>query len=221
MNRKIGFTKTYHENLFKGDDSISGMGSNLRNTQVLRQRLVEFFKQYNIKTLIDAPCGDVWWMKEILKLQFFTQYIGIDIVDELITKNIARYATDHVQFYCLDIVDSFPTQNADVLLCRDCLVHLSYESAFKVLEHFSKSNIDYILLTTFTNRERQNNNFSDVFNWYPMNLQKYPFNLPMPEYVINEECPECNGEYRDKSLALWSRREIASHVSVWRNQCGI
>ncbi|MGH8131321.1 MAG: hypothetical protein ACRES3_10755 [Steroidobacteraceae bacterium] len=39
--------------------------------------------------------------------------------------------------------------------------------------------------------------------WRPLNLQPPPFGLPPPLRLINENCTEGNGAYRDKALGLW------------------
>ena len=72
---KRKFTKIYSKNLFKGDDSISGGGSNLYQTRVIRNAIPILLKEMGVKTMIDAPCGDLFWMKEVdLPVE---KYIGI------------------------------------------------------------------------------------------------------------------------------------------------
>ena len=95
-------------------------------------------------------------------------------------------------------------------MCRDCLVHLSFESAKRVLRNFANSDIPFLLTTTFFNHS--NSDFPDGTNWYPINLTLQPFNLPQPAILINEGCTEGNGEFSDKSLGLWVRESLIGKV---------
>ena len=53
------------------------------------------------------------------------RYIGADFLPELIAENLRRYAAPNREFRELDLTAA-PLPAADVLLCRDCLVHLSF-----------------------------------------------------------------------------------------------
>ena len=62
------------------------------------------------------------------------------------------------------------------------------------------------MTTTFTN---YHNNFDIVTgDWRRLNLQEKPFNFPNPILVINENCTEGKGKYKDKSMALWEINKI-------------
>jgi ubiquinone/menaquinone biosynthesis C-methylase UbiE len=58
-------------------------------------------KQLQVKKVLDAPCGDFNWMKEIHKN--IESYIGVDIVEELIDRNKRKYTSQNIQFYHSDI----------------------------------------------------------------------------------------------------------------------
>ena len=60
---KETFTEIYTENLWASAESKSGTGSELRNTEVLRQELSVLLKKYKIQSMLDIPCGDFNWMK--------------------------------------------------------------------------------------------------------------------------------------------------------------
>jgi hypothetical protein len=211
MDRCEAFTKNYKENLFKGELSKSGPGSDPQNTIVIREELTKILHDLKVNILLDAPCGDFYWMKDVLKDIPIHSYYGVDIVPELIDLNNRCYQTQNIRFICYDLVESelFP-KYADLLFCRDCLVHLSFNSAKKILNNFVNSDIKYLLTTTFTRDNRKNMDFVDGTNWYPINLFKEPFNFPKPKILINEECTEKDqySDYSDKCLALWTREEI-------------
>ena len=71
-------------------------------------------------------------------------YIGGDIVEPLIERNLALYGSDSTMFVRLDIVNE-ALPKADMWICRDCLSRLSERDIFLTLENFIKSDIAYIL----------------------------------------------------------------------------
>lgn len=200
LRRKTIFSHIYRSGGFSiANEPISGSGATLTQTESIRDELPKILNQINAKTIIDAPCGDFTWMKEVDLNDF--QYIGIDIVEELIVKNNNEYANGRRTFLARDIVkDIIPT--ADLMLCRDCFVHLSNRDILRTIRNFKRSGSLYLLTTTFTKLEK-NSNLVSGRGWRPINLQRPPFNFPEPLEIINENCTEADGMYYDKSLALW------------------
>jgi hypothetical protein len=207
LSRFNNFSNIYQKNGFGGKVSKSGPGSDLANTQILREKLLNLLQELNIKIFIDAPCGDFNYMKEVIPKLNLDKYWGIDIVPEMISRNNQIYGNGKISFICKDIVEDL-TFKGDLLLCRDCLVHLSFESTLKIIKNFINSDINYFLITTFINKDRKNYDYSDGVGWYPINLLEFPFNLPQPMKLIDEECFECKGEFKDKSLGLWSKEQL-------------
>ncbi len=78
------FTKIYEENLWNSQETKSGIGSELQHTEILRKELFTLFRMYNIGTILDIPCGDYNWMKEMDLDGMNISYIGADIVKNLI-----------------------------------------------------------------------------------------------------------------------------------------
>ena len=141
------------------------------------------------------------------------QYIGADIVKEIINNNKKIYEKDNISFQHLNIIkDQLP--KVDLLLVRDCLVHFSYDDIFEALNNICDSGSKYLLATTFTNR--QNNQNIITGEWRPLNLQLKPFYLTKPIRLINEKCTEDNMSYTDKSLGLWKISDIATCLKKGR-----
>ena len=67
-------------------DVLCGTGSTMEFTAPLRKNLKSFLENYNVKSMLDAPCGDYSWMS-ITELPGEFKYIGADIVSDLITTN--------------------------------------------------------------------------------------------------------------------------------------
>lgn len=197
------FSEIHHNNHWKGKESVSGEGSSREQTDVLCTVLPDLIRKYDITSILDLPCGDFSWMRH-LDLPV-SSYIGADIVPELIARNNNKYANRKRRFMSLDLTTD-PLPEADLLLCRDCLVHFSLEDIHQALVNIQAHNITYILTTTFP--LCQLNEDITTGDWRPINLQAEPFNLPEPLCTISEQCTEGEGTYRDKSLALWK----VSHV---------
>jgi len=197
------FKFIYESNFWDGGASVSGEGSDDIQTLQIRKYLPILIEQYNIITMLDLPCGDFNWMKDVnLKLE---HYIGGDIVEDIIQQNIHKYSNSKREFKKLNIIDDELPQ-ADLLFCRDCLVHLSYQDINKSIENIKSSGIKYLMATTFPDCEE--NKDITTGDWRILNLEKVPFNFPKPLFLLNENCTEGEGTYKDKSIGLWEVSEL-------------
>jgi len=157
----------------------------------------------NIKSLLDLPCGDFNWLKNLYLPELF--YTGGDIVQELIVKNNKQYGGAKRKFLSIDLI-SGRLPDADLLLCRDCLVHFSYNDIQKTIRNIKKNKIKYLLTTTFTDCSINEDIITG--DWRPVNLSLSPFNFPEPLELINEKCTEGDGIFSDKSLGLWLVKDL-------------
>lgn len=199
------FTQIFLQNTWGSNESISGTGSTLAQTQVLRADLAKLIKDYNIKSILDVPCGDFNWMQYV-NLDGIS-YIGCDIVKPLIDKNNRLYSKANRKFlHANALTDSLP--QVDLIICRDMLVHLSFNDCVKVLRNFKRCKSKYILITTFSWSSRINVDIN-TGSWRPLNMEKNPFNFIPSMYLLNENCTEVNGIYIDKSLGLWRLQDIS------------
>jgi glycosyltransferase involved in cell wall biosynthesis len=202
---KEKFSEVYEKNIFGGRISRSGEGSDLVQTEIIRHELPRIIKEFSIRAFLDAPCGDWYWMKET-KLGV-EHYFGVDIVESMIRKHKIEFAGPGIEFQCLNLAtDQLP--KADLILSRDCLVHLSFNDAKKIIENFKKSGAKYLLTTTFIDRTVNNDLVGKDNFWRPLNMRLAPFNFPEPLLTVNEGCTEEGNQYTDKSLCLWLLDEI-------------
>jgi hypothetical protein len=128
------------------------------------------------------------------------RYVGADVVAELVSRNQKRHGSRRIRFLRLDLaVDRLP--EADVVLCRDCLVHLGFEDAWRCVENIRRSGAAHLVTTTFTG-DRENADIR-TGGWRALNLERPPFRFPKPLRTIDERCLHTGGIYADKRLAVW------------------
>lgn len=201
------FVHIYRENYWGNSDSRSGAGSDLTQTAEIRARLPELIKKFSVNSMLDIPCGDWHWMKEV---QLNINYTGADIVPDIINMNAKQYGNDKRRFLVLDMTkDALP--KVDLVFSRDVLVHMSFDDAYAALQHISASGATYLLTTTFTDREE---NFDIITGlWRPLNLTVAPFNFPEPLALINEKCTEGDGSWGDKCLGLWNTEDLRAALN--------
>ncbi len=198
LDLKQAFTHIYKTNLWGSERSRSGLGSGGEETGHLRGAIPSLLKELGASTLLDIPCGDFGWLSKADLHE--VDYTGADIVGELVARNRALYLSTARRFAHLDLTcDALP--RADVVLCRDCLVHLSFENIQRALANIRRSGSTYLLTTTFTSHET-NLDIEDC-DWRLLNLECAPFQFPKPVATIVEGCTEGDGAYADKSLGLW------------------
>ena len=197
------FTQIYRKNRWGGVESVSGRGSDPDQTTRIIRDLPTLLHALEIRRLLDIPCGDYRWMSRVSLGEI--DYVGADVVEALVAENRRRFAGAHVRFERLNMITD-PLPRADLVLCRDCLVHLSYADVFAVFRQMCGSRSRFLLTTTFTARETNHDVLSG--EWRTLNLEKPPFNFPPPQQVLNEGCTEGGGAFADKSLALWLMKDI-------------
>ena len=197
------FTAIYRSNAWLGAESVSGPGSGVAATAALRCELPRLLAELGCGSLLDAPCGDLCWLGGAALP--VASYCGVDIVEAVIAANRCRHGAPGRTFLCLDLRRD-PLPEAEVVLCRDGLVHFSFRDALSALANFRASGASWLLATTFPGHAENQDALTG--EWRPLNLELPPFRLPPPEMLLDEDCREDAGRYADKSLGLWRLDEL-------------
>ena len=195
-HRQDVFNRIYAGNLWGDAESVSGRGSAAAATVALREQLPLMLRELNVRTVLDAPCGDFAWAREIADT--LDRYVGLDIVSDLIARNAERYGSDRVSFVCGDLsADTLPA--ADLVLCRDCFIHLPTRMIRAALRNVRASGARYLLLSNSPGAP----SYHDIplGSFRPVDFTRPPFSFPEPVRVINESASG------DRQMCLW---EIAS-----------
>lgn len=209
INAQAVFTDIYNRNSWGSGESVSGSGSELRRTYHLRSELPYLLQEFNIGSVLDIPCGDFNWMQHVDFGDI--QYIGADIVPELIERNRREYGGSRIQFEHLDVITS-PLPKVDAVLCRDGLVHFPHASIAAALRNICSSGAKYLMTTHFTFRTPSANEEITLGQWRRLNFELAPFHWPAPRRYIVEGCDEHDGHFADKCLAVWPIQEIRSRL---------
>jgi len=191
------FDRIYRENLWGDPESVSGGGSSTAATERVRTALPPLLRRLQVETLLDAPCGDFHWMQEIAS--HVRQYIGVDIVSSLIEHNKSAYETERIQFRVANIAED-PLPKADLILCRDCFIHLPERMIRAALRNFLRSGARYVLLTN----EAGAGPYRDIAigSFRSLDLRAAPFVFPAPLEIIQED------ETTGRQLCLWELRAL-------------
>jgi hypothetical protein len=205
------FARMYETNLWENTESRSGDGSSLASTAGVRAGLPDLLRRLEVRRLLDVPCGDFHWLAHVdLPGAGVVGYVGGDVVDAIVDANNARYRDAVRRFVRVDLTSgplpAVAGQPADAVLCRDCLVHLSFVNIARAMRVVRDSGARYLIATTFL-EQPANIDIVDG-NWRPLNLERAPFNLPSPVALLLEGCEEEGGAFADKALGVWRGEDL-------------
>lgn len=197
------FSRYYKTNKWGDAGSRSGKGSSLAATEELRALLPPLLRELGVGHVLDVPCGDFHWMSQV-DLEGI-RYTGGDIVPEMIERNRASHGTERVRFEVIDLIKG-PVPRADLVFCRDCLVHLSNAHIARALENIRMSGATWLLTTTFPDTAA--NRDIATGQWRQIDLTKPPFDLPEPQRLIAEGREQVRGQGQGKMLGLWRVEDL-------------
>jgi hypothetical protein len=195
------FTDIYSTNRWSSGESASGIGSEVRTTQALSAALPGLLRQYEIRSMLDIPCGDFNWMQHVDLASI--DYTGGDIVQELVDADTQRFARQGRQFIRLDLA-SATLPSVDLVFCRDCFVHLPFALVHRALANIKSSGARYLLTTTYTGWPI---NYDTIIGGHRgLNLCKSPFRLPAPLQLLEDARPP--GVGWKKCMGLWRADQL-------------
>jgi hypothetical protein len=205
-SREKIFRDAYEKNLWNDKASASGPGSNLQATENIRLALPALLTRLGVTSLLDIPCGDFHWMKSVDLGP--VKYTGADLVAPLIEKNRELYGIRGDFVVCDLLKDSLPA--ADMILCRDCLVHLSLREVDLAIRNIAASDARLVALTTFP--ELAENVDTVTPYWRALNFSAQPFLFPEPVEVIRD-FSDTQVNDQGKFLGVWKVSELRSTLA--------
>ena len=112
---KDNFSSIYLKKKWGGIETLSGPGSTLAQTAIIRNEIPKIIKQFNITSILDAPCGDFNWVQHMQLEE--CNYIGLDIVQEMIHDNSKKFGNQKRKFICANIVAVAETRSTSRTAC--------------------------------------------------------------------------------------------------------
>lgn len=179
-----------------GNDTVCGWGSTMEHTENIRHSLPRIIDEYNIRSINDAGCGDLFWIKHI-DLRG-AKYTGFDIYERSTWPELQK---EGWKLEIADVTkDTLPT--VDLTIVRDVFIHLNNHLVLNALDKI-KTYSKYLLATNFVRNESEDvlvDNFSRIvgtsMHHSKINLTDKPFNLGKPLIMIPEDYPF-------KNTSLW------------------
>jgi hypothetical protein len=196
------FERIYRDNGWGCPESRSGYGSSEAATAELGKALPALIGDLRVRTLVDAPCGDFWIRWANLTLE---QYTGLDAVTDLIEANNRNHAATGRVFQVMDLTVAAPPR-ADLILCRDLLIHLSFRHALRVLSNFKRSGSQYLLCSQ--NPDWGSNEDIVTGTFHPLNLRRAPFDFPAPIRELDDNPPTPPPPGHRRTMALWRLSDL-------------
>lgn len=158
------------------NESLSGDGSTMQATVATRATLTRIIQAHGVRSFLDAPCGDFNWMRHLPMPG--VRYTGADIVQSVVDENNRLFASEQRRFVRLDLVEQVPEAH-DLVLCRDCIMHLPNADVQRLLANISASGSKFMLITVHPRLDR-NDEIDRVGGYRGVNLRLPPFGLPEP-----------------------------------------
>lgn len=185
-------------------ESLSGAASSFAETAALRAALARLVRRHQVRSLLDVPCGDFAWMAHA---GLDVEYTGADVVPAIVAGNRQRHSAAGRTFLVLDATHD-PLPRADLVLCRDLLIHLGNDDTRAVLDGIVASGSRLLLTNHFVDCTRNVDIVSGDFR--PVNLCRSPFDLPPPLEIVSEES---NLAFADRAVALWRVADVATRLA--------
>jgi SAM-dependent methyltransferase len=171
------FNYIYEHGLWGRDqhgNGMSGSGSILANAAPYIVFLQNFLKANQIRSVVDVGCGD-WTFSRYIQWEAI-KYTGIDIVKNVIQKNQQTFSKPTIQFIHADGT-TMNLPEADLLICKDVLQHLSNEKIAIFLKQIGK--FKHCLITNDVDPHTWTSDNKPIISggWRFVDLTQPPFNL--------------------------------------------
>jgi SAM-dependent methyltransferase len=129
----VVFRKVYAEREWGhggSDEFYSGTGSDPIPARAYADNIRRYIEREGIRSIVDLGCGD--FRVASMLVSDNVQYVGVDIVEEVIEANRLRHTRANVRFECLDIIRD-PLPAGELCLIREVFQHLSNKEILSVL----------------------------------------------------------------------------------------
>jgi SAM-dependent methyltransferase len=139
--------------------------------------LQDFITTHEISSVVDMGCGD-WQFSQFINWGN-ARYRGYDVAKSVIDENLSNYADNTTEFVLYSGEPS-DLPDADLLIAKDVLQHLSNARVMDVISHFHR--FKYVLVTNSLDPNGATTNV-DIPDggWRYLDLRLPPFNVDATE----------------------------------------
>lgn len=148
----------------------SGPGSSPSTTLSYRYLLESFIYSNNIRSVLDVGCGD--WQHSRYIPWHGIDYVGIDVVPEIIARNIATFGTANISFMAANVKD-MKLPPAQLVVIKDVLQHWNNQEIFDFLNKIKT--YKFAIITNSTQSSPSNRDIL-TGGFRPLNILLPPFN---------------------------------------------
>lgn len=180
--------KDAFEAVYRNDAWGFSMPASSNHAKPYLDWLASYLDQHpEIETILDVGCSNG------RDFELFDwkgrNYIGIDIIESALPRTIEKNGTRSTTYFCLDFLES-PLPKADLVLCKDVLMHLCHEDVKKALQILRQYPVAVIV------NDNQNkilrflvNNEIATGKYHCLDLQAFPYFLE-PSDAISYSTPQ-------------------------------
>lgn len=180
LSLREAFRRVYATNAW---GSGSGSAGHVEEGAAYVAAVRQFVAQRGVKRVVDAGCGDFFIGSQIAP--YVDEYIGLDIVPEIVERNRTLYPG--VRFECVDLSkDDLP--EGDLCLVKQVFQHLSNAEIARCLRNLSR----YPLLLVsehmaphnrIANQDKPHGPDIRLYDGSSVVLSAPPFNVPCSDFL--------------------------------------
>jgi 2-polyprenyl-3-methyl-5-hydroxy-6-metoxy-1,4-benzoquinol methylase len=154
----------------------SGHGSRPQVTRGYREFVARFIRENCISSVVDFGCGD-WQFSRLIDWSG-VDYLGLDVVPQLIERHQTRFGRAGIRFeMCPDRLTDVPS--ADLLLAKDVLQHWPTSAVQEFLGNVVPR-FKWALITNGVTPESHLNGDIEMGGFRPLDLRRVPFSCIAP-----------------------------------------
>ena len=204
---------------------MEALGSSIAYAMGAKRVVMQVIRDYDITSIIDAPCGAFVWQAPMVQsitrvYPIGFRYLGVDVASTVIAANRVKYKSlePTVSFETVNLVEEALPSGYELILSRDALQHNSLSDVRRILQKFANSDAKYLLVGSYPTAvpnwqmgaspmQKVGTNVDITTGEYMrINLEAPPFNL-VPKAKFAEKTPD------EKWLLLYECKMVAAALS--------
>ena len=195
------FQKIYDSNAWgNNSDRAPVIAKQSPSGKFYMSMIKDICEKYEIKSILEVGCGNYELMK--FNIDYYNEnqihYLGTDIVENNIVKNLKLYKTEYVDFKKLSDVSQI---GFDLVIIKDVIQHYDTEEALDMINTLIKNNKFVFCINGFKfSRDKTKNNWTvrvldKKYRYHPISSEK--------ELMIFKEFEKEKKTYKMKEYILY------------------